>query len=167
MFCKAKSAKKLTFLCGDFRQFSNKNVQRWDHFFPLLFPKDSKPLKIWDIQLREVGAKRRLNGTSKMNTQTHGQTHRRSFRLIESIGPEGQCFENICFVGPWNYKQSMHCSLILQGKVCITSWISRTNMPRVLMKPSNFAVHFHSAMQTPQNYRPMLTLPCKVVETKF
>ena len=24
---------------------------------------------------------------------TDGQTHRRTFRLIESIGPEGRCFE--------------------------------------------------------------------------
>jgi hypothetical protein len=45
-----------------------------DHFFPLLFPKDSKSLKIFDIQLREVGAKRPLNGTLKVNRQTDGQT---------------------------------------------------------------------------------------------
>ena len=42
-----------------------------------------------DIRLWEVGAKRPLNGTSKVNTQTDTQT----FRLIESIGPEGRCFE--------------------------------------------------------------------------
>ena len=36
-----------------------------------------------------MGAKRRLNGTSKVNRQTHGRT----FRLIESIGPEDRCFE--------------------------------------------------------------------------
>ena len=41
-----------------------------------------------------MGAKRRLNGTSKVNTQTDTQTHRRTNQLIESIGPEGQCFEN-------------------------------------------------------------------------
>ena len=64
-----------------------------DHFFPLLIPKDSESLKILDIQLWEVGAKRLLNGTSKVNRQTHRQTHRRTFRLIESIGPEGRCFE--------------------------------------------------------------------------
>ena len=90
--------KKNYFLRGDFRQFSYKNVHIWDHFFPLLFPKDSEFLKILDIRLREVGAKRPLNGTSKVNThtdrQTDGHTHRRTFRLIESIGPEGRCFEN-------------------------------------------------------------------------
>ena len=44
------------------------------------------------------GAKRRLNGTSKVNRRTNrrtdGPTHRRTFQLIESIGPEGRCFEN-------------------------------------------------------------------------
>ena len=84
---------------GDFGPFPNKNVQKLDHFFPLLFPKDSESLKILDIQFREVGAKRPLNGTSKVNRQTHRQTNtqtdRRTFRLIESIGPEGRCFENL------------------------------------------------------------------------
>ena len=46
-----------------------------DHFTPLLFPKDSKSLKILDIQLWEVGAKRPLNGTSKVNRHTDGQTY--------------------------------------------------------------------------------------------
>ena len=45
-----------------------------DHFFPLLFPKDSESLKILDIQLQEVGEKRPLNRTSQVNTQTHGHT---------------------------------------------------------------------------------------------
>ena len=85
-----KNEEKNFFLRGDFRQFSNKNVHIWDHFFPLLFPKDSKSLKILDIRFREVGAKRPLNSTSKVNTQTH----RRKFWLIKSIGPEGRCFEN-------------------------------------------------------------------------
>ena len=90
LFCEAKSAKK------NFFSFApNKNIPMWDHFFTLFFPKDSKSLKILDIQLREVGAKKRLNGTSKVNTQTDGQTDRRTFRLIESIGPEGRCFENL------------------------------------------------------------------------
>ena len=41
-----------------------------------------------------MGAKRPLNGTSKVNTRTDRHTHRRTFRLIESIGPEGRCFAN-------------------------------------------------------------------------
>ena len=48
----------------------------WHHFFLLLFPKDSESVKILDIWLREVGAKRPLNGTSKVNRQTDTHTHR-------------------------------------------------------------------------------------------
>ena len=59
---------------GDFRPLPNKNVQILDHFFPLLFPKDSESLKILDIQIWEVGAKGQLNGTLKVNRQTHRQT---------------------------------------------------------------------------------------------
>ena len=92
MFCKAKSATKQKKVRGNFRPLSNKNVQMLDPFFPLLFPKDSESLKILDIRLREVGAKRPLNGTSKVNrqtdTRTDGHTDRRTFRLIESIGPD-------------------------------------------------------------------------------
>jgi hypothetical protein len=78
MFCKAKSAKKNFLLRCDFRPFPNKNVQMLNHFFPLLFPKDSESLKIFDIRLREVGAKRRLNGSSKVITQTDGWTDRQT-----------------------------------------------------------------------------------------
>ena len=78
MFCKAKSAKNKLFLRGDFRPLPNKNVRMLDHFFPLIFPKDSESLKIFDILLREVEAKRPLNGTSKVNRQTHGQTDRQT-----------------------------------------------------------------------------------------
>ena len=41
-----------------------------------------------------MGAKRRLNGTSK-SEHTDTDTNIWTFRLIESIGPEGRCFENI------------------------------------------------------------------------
>ena len=70
----------------------------WHHFFPLLFPKDSESLKILNIRLREVGAKRPLNSTSR-SEHTHRQTHGRTNRLIESIGPEARCFENTFVVG--------------------------------------------------------------------
>ena len=61
------------------------------------FPKDSKSLKIFDIRLREVVAKRRLNVTSKVNIQTD----RRTSWLIESIGPEGQCFRT--YFSRWRF----------------------------------------------------------------
>ena len=74
MFCKAKSAKKL-FLFGDFRPLLNKNVQIWDHFFSLLFPKDSESLKILFIRLQKVCAKRPFNGTPKVNKHTDKHTY--------------------------------------------------------------------------------------------
>ena len=49
---KKKVREKNFFLRGDFRQFLNKNVHIWNHFLPLLFPKDSESLKILDIRLR-------------------------------------------------------------------------------------------------------------------
>ena len=61
---KEESAKKNFFLRGDFRPLPNKNVQMLDHFFPLLFPQDSASLKILDIRLQEVGAKRPLKKTN-------------------------------------------------------------------------------------------------------
>ena len=42
-----------------------------------------------------MGAKIPLNSTSKVNTHTDKQTDIWTFRLIESIGPEGRCFENL------------------------------------------------------------------------
>ena len=50
---------------GNFTPFISKSFKIWDHFFPLLFQKDSKNLKSLYIGLREVGAKRRLNGVKK------------------------------------------------------------------------------------------------------
>ena len=63
---------------GHFRILPNRNVQMLDHFFQLLFPKDSESLKIFDIRLWEVGAKRQLNGTLKVNRHTDGQTDRQT-----------------------------------------------------------------------------------------
>ena len=83
------------FCCGNFRPFLSNNVQIWDHFLPFLFPKNFESLKSLDIWLWEVGAKRRLKYSSKVNRQTDKQTHRWTFWPIESIGPEGRCFEKL------------------------------------------------------------------------
>ena len=56
-----------------------------DHFFSLLFPKDSESLTIFDIRLREVGAKRPLNGTSKVNRHTDTETDRRTDRRTDIL----------------------------------------------------------------------------------
>ena len=97
-FVRQNQKKKKLFFA---RRFQTTFKQKCSNLKPLLsitFPKDSKSLKILDIRLREVEAKRRSNGASKVNTRTDGQTDvrtdRRTDRLIESIGPEGRCFEN-------------------------------------------------------------------------
>ena len=60
---KKKICKKKNFFChGNFTPFISKSCQIWDHFFPLLLPKDSKNLKRLDIGLWGVGAKRLLSG---------------------------------------------------------------------------------------------------------
>ena len=59
----------------------------WDHFFPLLFPKDSESLKIFDIRLWEVGAKRPLNGTSKVNRHTNTHMDISTYRKHRPRGP--------------------------------------------------------------------------------
>ena len=82
---------------GNFRSIPNKNVQMLDHFFPLLFPKDSESLKIFDIQLREVGAKRPLNGTSKVNRQTNTHTDRQTdghFNLKKALAQRADALKN-------------------------------------------------------------------------
>ena len=56
---------------GNLRQFLSKKFKIWDHSFSLLFPKNSESLKSVDIRLWDVGANRRLNGTSKINRRTH------------------------------------------------------------------------------------------------
>ena len=48
-----------------FTQFLRKNVQIWDHFFPLLFPKDSKYLNEIGHWTSGSGEKRPLTGVNK------------------------------------------------------------------------------------------------------
>ena len=101
-----------------------------------------------------MGAKRPLNGTSKVNTQTDRQTNRKTdrqtniwtFRLIESIGPEGRCFENwviICHIVKIKFgrskcvfavycvNQCQNCGWILKGL--------RINSPRPVLPEINFS----------------------------
>ena len=111
-----KVEEKNFFLRGNFWQFSNKNIHIWDHFFPLLFPKDSESLKILDIRLREGGAKRPLNGTSKVTThtdrRTDGQTDISTYRKHRPRGPMLWKEDNITMVSYFHiihlYKQTMN-----------------------------------------------------------
>ena len=122
-FVRQNQQKTTFFLRGDFTPLRNKNVSIWDHFFPLLFPKNSESLKILDIRLREVGAKRRLNGTSKVKRRTDTRTDTQTFRPIESIGPEGRCFENAM---EWN---STFCKAFLYYVIVIFRTMSPTGRP--------------------------------------
>ena len=69
-----------------------------DHFFSLHFPEDSESLKIFYIRLWEVGAKRTLNGTSKLNRHTNRQTDRQTdistYRKHRPTGP--MLWKEIC-----------------------------------------------------------------------
>ena len=44
-------------MCDNFTPFMSKSFQIWDHFFPLLFPKDSENLKFVDIYFGKWGQK--------------------------------------------------------------------------------------------------------------
>ena len=68
--------KKNFYVNGDFTVFMRRSFQMLDHFFPLLFPKDSKSLKTLDIGLWKVGTKIHLNGVRKCDGQTDKQTYR-------------------------------------------------------------------------------------------
>ena len=65
----------------NFTPFISKSFQVSDHFLALLFQKDSESLKFLDMGFQELGAKRRLNGASKVikhrdrhtDTNTYGQ----------------------------------------------------------------------------------------------
>ena len=65
----------------------SKSFQLWDHLFPLLLPKDSKYLKSLGIGLREVGAKRPLNGVRKCDRQTDTHTDISTYRKNQPRGP--------------------------------------------------------------------------------
>ena len=54
------------------------------HYFP---PKHSESLKVLDIGLREVWAKRCLNGSSKVNTHTDKHMGKLTYRKHQTRGP--------------------------------------------------------------------------------
>ena len=73
-----QNQQKKTFFARRFLIFFKQKCSNMRPLLSITFPKDSESLKIFDIRLREVGAKRPLNGTSKVNTHTHTQTDRRT-----------------------------------------------------------------------------------------
>ena len=94
MFCKANSAKKTFFCVAIFYNFQTKMF---------------KSLKILDIRLWDVWAKRRLNGTSKVNRRTDGQTDRQTDILTyRKHRPRGLML--------WKYKKKKSFFLTVQLK---------------------------------------------------
>ena len=66
---KKKIGKKNFFCRCNFTTFMSKSFQILDHFFPLLFSKDSENLKSLHIGLRKIGAKIPLKGVRNTNTR--------------------------------------------------------------------------------------------------
>ena len=84
-----KNKKKCAAILDHFQTKMFKSETTSFHYFSPRIPNLSLEIRLW-----EVGAKRRFNCTSKVNRQTHTRTNTWTFRLIESIDPEGRCFEN-------------------------------------------------------------------------
>ena len=82
------------------RQFWTSSKQKCSNVRPLLsitFPQGFRISKNIGHPTSGSGGKKtvkRYLQSEQTHTQTDGQTDRRTFRLIESIGPEGRCFEN-------------------------------------------------------------------------
>ena len=111
LLSRAKFAQKPFFLRGDFSPFFSESFQIWDHFFPLLFPKDSKSLKTLDIRLLEVGTKRCLNGTSKANRRTIRQTDTRTNILTyRNHRPRGPMLWKNFQSNKWRWQWPWVCS---------------------------------------------------------
>jgi hypothetical protein len=68
-------------------------VHIWDHFFPLLFSKDSKYLKSLDIGLQEGGAKRPVNTVNKV-WRTDKHMKQKQIRNGKSLCQKSALLEN-------------------------------------------------------------------------
>ena len=80
-----KVEKKTFFLRGDFpKDFESRNIGH-----PTSESGGKKTVKRY---LKSEQTHRRTHGQT--DTRTDGHTDRQTFRLLESIGPEGRCFEN-------------------------------------------------------------------------
>ena len=66
---KCKKSVNNLFCPGNFTPFMREIFQIWEHFFPLLFPKDSEKLNGLDIGRQEAGAKRPVNGVRNTDTK--------------------------------------------------------------------------------------------------
>ena len=108
VFCKAKSAgKKTIFFSLAILDHFKKKCSNMRPLLFITFPqgfRTSKNIRHWTLGSwgnkmfkQYLKMNRRTHGRTHRRTHgwTHRQTHRRTNQLIESIGPEGQCFENL------------------------------------------------------------------------
>ena len=114
-----------------------------------------------------MGAKRILNVTSKSEqTHRHTNTHIWTFRLIESIGPEGRCFENTLasksrdLMNRLSYrlkKVNISCTFALHyvlGQVNRQSWDFKTGLgsPKDGSKSKNTLKHRENRKTLPREH---------------
>ena len=94
----------------------------------LFFPKDSESLKLLDIQLWKVGAKRRLSGTSKVNTRTDRQTDISTHGKHPPRGPMLWKYQK-WNVNPNHYTRPENLawshSVFIQYSLCIKRWFMK------------------------------------------
>ena len=81
LLVRQNSMNKKLFLRCNLIPFMNKSFQIWDHFFPIVFHKDSKNLNSLDIGLWEVGVKRCLNRVNKW----WGEIRKKNFFSVAAI----------------------------------------------------------------------------------
>ena len=80
-----------------FDHFQTKMFKSETASFHYFSPKNSESLNILDIRLREVGAKRPLNGTSKVNRQTHKHTYGH-FELQKASAQRADALKNLAIL---------------------------------------------------------------------
>ena len=96
-FVKLNQQKKITFFA---RQFQTTSIQKISNLRPLLFitfPQGFRISKNIGHPTSGSGGKKTVKRYLKSehtDRQTDKHTHIWTFRLIESIGPKGRCFEN-------------------------------------------------------------------------
>ena len=81
-----KSEEKNFFLRGDFRQFSNKNVHIWDHFFPIFFPQGFRISKNIGHPTSGSGGKKTVKRYLK-SEQTDRRMDKSTYRKHRPRGP--------------------------------------------------------------------------------
>ena len=103
---------------------------------------NSESLKISDIQLQEVGAKRRLNATSKVNIRTHTHKHMDGhFDLYKAFAQRANAFQILFSKTKIHPKNNFVCAAILHPvlvKVFKSETTSCNYFSQRILNPQNF-----------------------------